>query len=79
MLSCRLVVRAQELQARVSINASQVGSSVDKKVFQTLQTALVSFLNNRKWTDDEFQQTERINCNFLITITKGEDNLYSSK
>jgi len=78
MLTCRLAVRAQELQARVSINASQVGSSVDKKVFQTLQTALVSLLNNRKWTDDEFQQTERINCNFLITITKGEDNVYSS-
>lgn len=70
-------VDAQELQARVSINASQVGSNVDKKIFQSLQAAMTSFLNNRKWTDDVYQQNEKINCNFLLTITQAEDNVFT--
>lgn len=76
-LSCVVSAAAQELQARVSINASQVGSQVDKKVFQTLQGALTTFLNNRKWTEDAYQPNERINCNFLLTIHSGEDNVYT--
>jgi Domain of unknown function (DUF4835) len=70
-------VTAQELQAKVSINSSQVASTVDKKVFQTLQGALTTFLNGTKWTDDVFQQSERINCNFLLTIGKAEDNVFT--
>jgi hypothetical protein len=69
---------AQELQARVSVNASRVGNQVDRKVFQTLQTAIFNFLNNRKWTDDVFQPNEKINCNFLINIIEGQDNVYKA-
>jgi hypothetical protein len=61
---------AQELQARLTINSSRVGSQVDKKVFQTLQTSLNTFLNNRKWTGETYQQQERIVCNFLLNIEK---------
>jgi hypothetical protein len=71
-------ISAQELDAKVAINSAQVGSSVDKKVFQTLQGALTSFLNNTKWTSDDFQTSERIKCNFLITISKAEDNVFTS-
>jgi hypothetical protein len=59
---------AQELQARLTIVSSKVGNKVDKKVFQTLQTALLNFLNDRKWTNDTYQQQEKIKCNFLLTI-----------
>lgn len=69
--------KAQELQARIAINSSAVSSNVDKKVFQTLQGALHTFLNNRKWTDDNYQQNEKINCNFLITITSAENNVFT--
>jgi hypothetical protein len=68
---------AQELLAKVSINSSQVGSNVDKKVFQTLQGALTNFLNNRKWTGDAYQPNEKINCNFLLTINQAEDNVFT--
>lgn len=71
-------VSAQELQARITINSSRVGSTVDKKVFQTLQTALHNFLNNRKWTDDTYQAHEKINCNFLVNIVEGKDNVYKA-
>lgn len=67
---------AQELFAHVTVNASQVGSQVDRKVFQTLQTALVSFLNNTKWTPDTYQPSERINCNFLLIISKADDGVF---
>jgi hypothetical protein len=71
-------VDAQELQARVTINSSRVSSQTDKKIFQTLQTALHTFLNNRKWTQETFLPNEKINCNFLLNITEAENNIYKA-
>jgi len=73
-----LPAAAQELQARVSVNGSQVGSNVDRKVFQSLQGALQTFLNNRKWTYDTYQQNEKINCNFLLNISNAENNVFTA-
>ena len=61
-------VSAQELQAKFTIVANKVSTQVDKKIFQTLQTAVTNFLNNRKWTNDTYQPQEKIKCNFLLTI-----------
>lgn len=69
---------AQELEARLSINSAGVGSQVDKKVFQTLQSALFNLLNNRKWTGETFQQNEKIVCNFLLNIESGDANIYKA-
>ncbi len=62
---------AQELQAKVTVNASRVNSSVDKKIFTTLQTQLTNFLNNRRWTNDQFRQNEKISCNFILNLDNG--------
>ena len=62
------LANAQELQAKLTVMANQVSTQVDKKIFQTLQTSLGNFLNNRKWTADTYQPHERIRCNFLINI-----------
>lgn len=59
---------AQELQARVSVVASRVNSTVDKKIFVTLQTQLNNLMNNRKWTTSTFQQNEKITCSFILNI-----------
>jgi Domain of unknown function (DUF4835) len=70
---------AQELQARLTIVYSQIGNSVDKKVFGTLQTALLNFINNRKWTNDTYQPFEKIQCNFLLNLDKAiGDNVYKA-
>ncbi|MBN8860569.1 MAG: DUF4835 family protein [Sphingobacteriales bacterium] len=70
---------AQELNAKVTVISGQIKSSVDKKVFQTLQTALTNFLNSRKWTQDNYQQQEKIVCNFLLNLTKEvESNVYGA-
>ena len=73
------IVSAQELNARVTVNSSRVGTSVNKNTFQTLQTALNTFLNNRKWTTDNFLINEKIDCNFLLNLQPTNDaNVYSA-
>lgn len=68
-LSCAvLAAQAQEMQARFSVMANRVSSQVDRRVFQTLQTAMTNFINNRKWTNATYQAQEKIKCNFLLTI-----------
>jgi hypothetical protein len=63
-----LFSQGQEIQARLTVMANKVSTQVDKKVFQTLQTSLSNFLNNRRWTSDAFQANEKIQCNFLLNI-----------
>jgi hypothetical protein len=52
--------KAQELQARVTVLSNRVATSVDKRIFNTLQTQLTSLLNNRKWTSDLYKPQEKI-------------------
>ena len=64
---------AQELQAKVTVNAQRVATTVDRKIFTTLETQLTNLLNNRKWTTESYQPTEKIQCNFLINIEAMEE------
>lgn len=69
----------QELNAKVNVVYTQIGSSVDKKVFQTLQTGLINFLNKRKWTSDPFEVNEKIECSFLLNLQSAlEPNVYKA-
>ena len=58
---------AQELDARVTINHSQI-ENTRTEVFDALQTKLTEFLNNQKWTEIPFRDNEKIQCNFNITV-----------
>ena len=60
---------AQELQVKVSINSSQVEGS-DKSVFENLQQTLEQWMNDKQWTELQFQKNERINVTFNITVQK---------
>ena len=74
------ISQGQEIQARLTVITSKVSTQVDKKVFQTLQTALTNFLNNRRWTPDVFQPSEKIQCNFLLNIDQDlGNNIYKGK
>ncbi|MEP7376348.1 MAG: DUF4835 family protein [Chitinophagaceae bacterium] len=75
-----ITVQSQEIQARFTVLASKVSTQVNKNIFQTLQTTLASFINNRKWTTDAFQVNEKIQCNFLLNIEQElGNNLYKGK
>ncbi len=62
-------LHAQELQAKININHSQI-QGTDVSVFENLKQTLEQFVNERQWTDLQFQKNERITCNFNITVTK---------
>lgn len=71
--------RGQELNARVTVNSSRIGTSVSKNQFQTLQTAINTFLNTKKWTKDNFLPNEKIDCSFLLNLQPTNDaNVYSA-
>jgi hypothetical protein len=59
--------QAQELNATVKINTQKL-QTADPRVFETLEQTLREFLNSQKWTEDVFDNPERINCNFILTI-----------
>ncbi|WP_277465950.1 DUF4835 family protein [Parabacteroides sp. PF5-6] len=75
VLCVSLQVDAQEMNARVTINSSQV-QGTNKQVFTTLQNALTEFINNRKWTDATFSVNERIESTFTINISEQQDNAF---
>ena len=69
MMLFALPLGAQELQVKVNINSSQI-QGTDKSVFENLQQTLEQFVNERQWTDLQFQENERIQCSFNLTVTK---------
>jgi hypothetical protein len=68
---CLISLKAvsQDLNARVQILSPKI-QSTNKRVLDVLETNIRDFLNNRKWTTDAFLPQERIDCNFIITITE---------
>ncbi len=59
----------QELNCRVIVNAQQVQTS-ERAIFQEMEVAFAEFLNNRKWTNDEYEQEEKIKCNLIINVSE---------
>ncbi|WP_420575813.1 DUF4835 family protein [Ekhidna sp.] len=60
---------AQELNCRVIVNAQQV-QTTERAIFTEMETEFAQFLNTTKWTNDEFEEEEVINCNLVITISE---------
>lgn len=67
---------AQELNARVEVNAQQI-EGMNKDLFNTLQSDLGEYLNSHKWTDAVFNNEERIDCSFILTIDNVSGNSMS--
>ena len=79
-------VNAQELDAKVTVNADRLQGE-EKNLFPGLQELLTNYINETKWTDATFSVSERIACNFSIIVTeslgsnsfKGEIQVQSSR
>jgi len=65
--------KAQELNANVSINHAQVGNN-HRSYFQTLEKSLKEILNQTSWTNTQFDSNEKIDCNFIFTVSSYENN-----
>ena len=80
LLLCSNAAHSQELQATININHSQI-QGTDNTVFDNLRNTLSQFMNDRKWTNLQFQKNERIACSFNITVTKYDraTNMFTCK
>jgi len=63
------IAEAQELNATIKINHNQI-QGTDASVFENLEQTLTQFMNDKQWTNLQFQRNERIDCSFNITVTK---------
>ena len=64
-----LTAGSQELQVKINLNSQQI-QGTDKSVFENLKETLERFVNEQQWTALQFQENERIQCTFNITVTK---------
>lgn len=62
-----LCINAQELNAKVNINHSQI-QGTEVSVFDELKEKLEEFINQQQWTSLKFQENERISCSLNITV-----------
>ncbi len=60
---------AQELKCNVQVVSNKVQGS-NKQVFETLQSEIFEFMNNRVWTEHVYGIEERIECNLMFNITE---------
>ncbi|GAB3908178.1 type IX secretion system protein PorD [Mucilaginibacter boryungensis] len=61
-------INAQDLNARVQVLSPKI-QTTNKRVFQSLETAMKDFLNGHKWSADQIMPQERIDCTFTFNIT----------
>ena len=60
-------VYGQELNCNVIVNDERV-QTTERNIFRDMEIAFAQFMNDTKWTNDQFTVEERINCNIIITI-----------
>lgn len=69
-------VFAQEFRCGVNINYQKLQSTTqqyetgDIKIFETMKRAVEDFINNRHWTNLEFEQVEKIDCSITIVLSQ---------
>lgn len=68
LLAGGMQLNSQELNCQISINTSQLPGTVNKQIFDQLQKVVFEFMNNTKWTNDNFTIQEKIECSFFIAI-----------
>ena len=68
---------AQELNCTVSINADQTGEP-NLQVFRTLETQIMEFVNTTNWTNQEYKNQERIDCNMSIIISEFNADIFKA-
>lgn len=62
------ITYGQEFKCNVNINKPKL-QNTDPKVFDNLKVTIENFMNSQKWTDDVFDNDERININISLTIS----------
>ena len=64
-----LQLKAQELKINVNVSTPNL-KLADPQIFADLENNVSEFLNNSRWTEDNFEDHEKIEGSLLITITE---------
>lgn len=64
--------QAQELNCQVTVNSDQLFAQqkTDFAYVSQLKGIITEFMNNRRWSNDQFAVNERINCSLNINLVK---------
>jgi|688.fasta_scaffold15500_10 hypothetical protein len=60
---------AQELNVKVTVNATTNSTSINPRIFKTLEKTIQDFISLKKWSDQEYSNAQKINCNLIVNIT----------
>ncbi len=72
-IAWNVLARAQELNCNVTIIPPRVIIS-DAEIFKTMENVVEEFINNRKWSKDNWDTKEKIECSIQITIEQQVSN-----
>jgi hypothetical protein len=64
-----LKAQSQELICSVEVSSQQIQGS-DRRIYETLKSAIYEFMNNQSWTNYNYKYNERIECSILINVTE---------
>jgi hypothetical protein len=70
-------IQAQELNCVVSVNSERVTANT-QQVFKTLETSLNDFVNKTKWSNQSFNQNERIECSMFINVSEVDNTTFTA-
>lgn len=65
-------VLAQEFNCDVTVNSRQISGS-SYEYIDELESELEAYINENQWTDDRYEDFERIRCQFQIVLTSVND------
>lgn len=68
---------SQELKATVSVNFQQVNNG-NPQLFKNLEKQVTDFVNNTKWTTDNYKESEKIDCTFFFNILSYGSNNFEA-
>jgi hypothetical protein len=73
------ITSGQELNCKVTVNASQLGVNTagDKEVFIQMEQSIQNFMNTQRWTNDIYAEKEKIKCSLNINLLKAKQYSYS--
>ena len=64
-------IHAQELRCEVKINTAQIAQA-NQSIFEGFEAGVRDFMNNTKWTEEEYEEFEKIQCQIFINVTNQE-------
>ncbi|MBC7524563.1 MAG: DUF4835 family protein [Flavobacterium sp.] len=68
----------QELNCKVIVDYSKLSATTNTQVFKTLEKSLNDFVNKTTWTEKNYKDNEKINCNFFISVSGYDSNQFEA-